>query len=172
MGLSTKRWASVPFTTNIGVRSSGEVAANIDQTVTHRMTATMGVQADGTRNRVGMVATGARTAGASEISVVDNTFDGPTYVIVGPYRLSAYVDFEVGSTAADTATNIALAMTQIPELTMTVNTAVVAIEWLGQGRVEFRVENFGTVTSLTVTPTNGYLAEATPGLGAIILEDT
>ena len=166
MALSTKRWASVPFTSNVGVRSSGEVAANIDQTVTHRMTATMGIQTDGAVNRVGMVATGARTAGASVITVADNTFDGPTYIIVGPYRLAARVDFEVGTTAANTATNIALAMTQIPELTMTVNVAAVDIEWLGQGRVEFRVENFGTVTSLTVTPTNGYLAEATPGLGA------
>lgn len=171
MGLSTRRWASPPFRTNVGVRSDGEVAANISQRVTHRMTALMGVQTDGRVHSIGMVAEGGRTSGTSTVTVASNTFDGITALVVGSYRFVAGVDFVVGASTDATATNIGAALAVVKEIGVSVVGSVVTITWPGQGKVVFRAENFGSEVCLTLSPTTGYLSEATPGLGAPVFTD-
>ena len=58
---------------------------------------------------------GNRVASTGTITISSNTFLGPTSLRLGRYTLMTGVDFAVGATANDTATNLHAAIAALPE---------------------------------------------------------
>lgn len=64
-----------------------------------------------------------------EVVVIDNAFQGTQVsLLVGPYELASNRDFEIGGSAAATATNIATAISNLPGYDATPAGAVVVVE--------------------------------------------
>jgi len=104
--------------------------------------------------------------------VADNDFStGPATIVIGPYRFTSFVDFIPGAGVNATATAIATAISNVPELTATANVATVSVVWDGScDEVDFQVYHYGTKTNFSnLTPANGFLANGYPRIGAPVL---
>tara|TARA_Y100000310_G_scaffold194428_2_gene194434 strand:+ start:23941 stop:24501 length:561 start_codon:yes stop_codon:yes gene_type:complete len=85
-----------------------------------------------------------------EVTVANNNFGtGRAILYVGDYEFIAGVDFLVGAAAANTATNLAAAISALPGWDAAAVGAVVTINASPPGRIRFEVRHFGTIVNYT-----------------------
>lgn len=114
----------------------------------------------------GMMTTGAFIKAIGSFTVADNNFADPSELILGPYRLVNGVDYVVGATDGDTATNIATAISKIPGFSASANLTVVSVECDAQADdVPFKAINYGDTESLGSFTGDGYLTKGIPQAG-------
>jgi len=98
--------------------------------------------------------------------VADNTFPGTAELIMGDYRLINNFDYLIGAAAADTATNIAAAISRVPGFSATALVDVVTVNYIhAADDTEFRAIQHSTVLSFTLFTGNGYLTKGVPVAG-------
>lgn len=112
--------------------------------------------------------TGTRTASGGTITVASNTFLGPTILRLGRYTLTTGVDFAVGATANDTATNLHAAIAALPEYAGSTVVApvitVVGPPGPGGNVAAFHAEGV-SAGNLTLAPATDRLAGGQPVIG-------
>jgi len=93
------------------------------------------------------------------VTVADNDFStGLCELTIGPYTFRGGVDYAIGAALANTAINLAAAITNIPELTAVAVGADVTIDHpYGLDPVEFSVLHTGTHANLVLVPAQGWL---------------
>lgn len=159
-----------PFEHQIGLRKANDGTIFQDRKpIPHRTTMTIGVYSDGKNYFMGSSDAStalAATTGLNTIQVDDNAFDKPVQIRIGSYTLTSGIDFQVGVDAAETAQNIkaAINLTHVGVATCPALSDTVTVSWLGVGKVEFEAIHSGIVANLVLTPTTGFLAQATPAL--------
>lgn len=114
----------------------------------------------------GMMTGTAFAKATGSFEVLDNTFPAPAELILGGHRLVNTVDYAVGALVADTAHNLAAAISNLPGFYATHLLAVVTVECDYQADdVEFRVVHYGGVISLGNFTGGGYLTKGVPYVG-------
>lgn len=118
----------------------------------------------GTHTRLGLVE-GESTPATATVTVADNDFSAGATLYVGEYTLVSGVDFSVGGTAGDTATNLANAINNLDGFTASPSGSDVDITGAGgpagnEARLE--AEYGAGVTNFTITRFSGGLPEIGP----------
>lgn len=131
-------------------------------------------QTPGLRTRIGHVdyTTSPLPVNATgTVTVAGNTFAGPTTLQLGPYTLTSGVEFAVGATANDTATNLQGAIDALPGYSASVLAPVVTVTGpFGVIGNEAAFKAGGASPSnFTLSPDTGVLSGGDPSLGPVIL---
>jgi hypothetical protein len=106
------------------------------------------------------------------ITVADNDFStGLAELVLGEYRLLAQLDFAIGALPANTATNVAAAISALPGWTATAALDVVEVtRELGPAdEVDFQALHHGTKVNFTLVPSTGTLGGGNPVIGSPLL---
>lgn len=113
------------------------------------------------------VSTDTPARALAEVTVGDNDFSEGAQIIIGEYTLVAGVDFAIGGTAGDTATNIADAIDNLPGYDGTAVGADITVDGRKgpQGNADrFEPKSFGAVDNFTGITTFADNAAAQPHL--------
>jgi hypothetical protein len=107
--------------------------------------------------------------------VADNDFStGPSEIHLGNVRLLSVVDFAIGALAADTAHNIAEAITNLGAAYGYSAThlldVVTVVASSTMDEIEFRALHYGTHANFgSFTPSNNLLGGGSPSIGPLVL---
>jgi hypothetical protein len=169
-----------PFTCLIGNHPYGsfpdqnlpafQAPTPVRRAFTHQVL-TMGDTRLSAHNHIGLMV-GTPAAKTATLTVADNDFSTGTAIItLGDYTLTSNVDYAVDAVLANTASNIAAAITALPGFQATALAGVVTILYtIGPADlVDFSVVYYGTKTNFTLTPTDGLMGNGGPHFGAIAL---
>lgn len=109
------------------------------------------------------------TPASATVTVVDNDFGtGYATLFLGEYELVGGVHYPIGADVNITATNMALAIDNLPEFSAIAVGPVVTISGPdGLAGTEIRLEALfeGTKTNFTLNPTTGSMIPGTPRIG-------
>ena len=129
-----------------------------------QITSNRGVEGNGT------MTTGAFAKAHGSFTVADNTFGFPIELIIGDYRLVNTIDYVVGAAAADTATNLAAAISTLPGFSATAALAVVTVLCdYPADDTDFRAIQHGDTVTLGSFTGGGFLTKGTPNAGPPVL---
>lgn len=173
--MSIKKTTSAgAFTMLVGSRPyCSDPAWNGHTPPTPRSTVALGqITTGGAATNACVTATSPPVGRSGTLTVADNDFTtGWAEVILGDYRLISVLDFAVGVAAANTATNLATAISRFPGFRATALVAVVTVVYdAPMGEVEFRVLHRGTKTNFTsLSPNTGFLGGGDPTVGPLVL---
>lgn len=113
--------------------------------------------------------TGHVTAVGSFV-VADNTFPAVVELLLSDHRLINNFDYAIGALAANTATNIAAAISKLPNFSATAGGATVTIRYAKQADdVVFKAIHHGAVSSFTTFSGAGFLTQGVPISGAPVI---
>ena len=124
----------------------------------------------GTRTLLGSL-TGASTGATGEVTVANNTFLGPTSLLLGEYTLTTGVDFEVGGGVNATATNLGAAIDLLEGYsTSVVGPAVTITGPSGPVSNEVKFQASGvSPANFTLDPAEGSLSGGSPTIGPPVI---
>jgi len=125
----------------------------------------------GTGQNARMTLAGGVTASQTgTFTVADNDFSGGRVeLVLGDYRIVNSVEYQIGAAVADTATNIAAAISALPGFQAVADDAAVTVTYGGGpvDEVEFRAVHHGSVTNFTpFSPATGLMGGGSPAIGA------
>lgn len=120
---------------------------------------------EGRRDASGLLGGGPPwTALTCSLTVADNDFTNRAEIILGNYVLISNIDYAIGGGVAATATNIAAAISLLPEFSASALGAVVSISYgptLSQ--VDFRVRHSAAIYNFTtLVPDTGIMTLGAP----------
>lgn len=102
--------------------------------------------------------------------VADNTFPAVAELLIGDYRLLNNFDYAIGVGVNQTATNIAAAISRLPNFSASAVGATVTVRCFQQAdEVVFKAIHHGAVVSFDTFTGNGFLTRGVPQAGAPVL---
>ena len=122
----------------------------------------------GVAHRIGVLLTGSPpSASTGQITVVGNTFVGPTTITLGQYVLESGDDFLVGALVANTAANLAAAISALPEYSAVAVGPVISIQGPVGPVGEFLKFMAGGASpnNFALSPADGTLSGGDPHIG-------
>ena len=134
----------------------------------------MGIVTKGQVNQPGRMTTAptGATACHGTLVVADNDFStGRVELVLGNYRLINSIDYQVGLAAANTATNLAAAISLYQGFAATaLGITVTIVAAATADEIDFRALHYGTKVNFTpLTPDAGILALGSPQISAPVL---
>lgn len=163
--MSSKHNITAPFTILVG-NLSGERDSK-GNLIPTRQGFRQQLVIGGRSNLVAKTSDTAPSPSTGTVTVSNNTFSADAILFLGEYELVNGVDYTVGGTAGDTATNLAAAISNLSGYTASASGSDVDIEGPNGpfgGKIILDVEYEGTVQNFSLSPDDGFLAVGEPQL--------